>query len=149
MKDMVLPELESKDRESVIKELVGFLKKKNKISKDKELFEKLLQREQLGSTAIGEGVAIPHCKLKGLKESIVMVAISRGGVDFFSLDRKPTHIFFLVVSSPENPSLNLQILAAIAHLVRKSTVLINKILEAKNVSTVLEVIREEEEKLNE
>ena len=148
MKDMVLTDLDSEDRESVIKELVGFLKRKNKISKDKELFEKLLQREQLGSTAIGEGVAIPHCKMKGLKESVVMLAISRKGVDFFSLDRKPTHIFFLVVSSPENPSLNLQILAAIAHLVRKSTSLIKKILEAKNISTVLEVIREEEEKLN-
>jgi len=60
-----------------------------------------------------------------------------------------SQIFFLVVSSPDNPSLNLQILAAIAHLVRKANSLRNKILQAKNTKSVTEVIRQEEEKLNE
>lgn len=146
--DMIIPELESHDMESVLREMVRFLKRKNKISKEKELYEKLVQREKLGSTAIGEGVAIPHCKIKGIKNPIVMLAISKKSVDFRSVDGKPSHIFFLVVSSPDNPSLNLQILAAIAHLVRKSNSLTKKILKAKNISAILEVIREEEEKLN-
>jgi len=146
--DMIIPELESHDMESVLREMVRFLKRKNKISKEKELYEKLVQREKLGSTAIGEGVAIPHCKIKGIKNPIVMLAISKESVDFRSVDGKPSHIFFLVVSSPDNPSLNLQILAAIAHLVRKSNSLTKKILKAKNISAILEVIREEEEKLN-
>ena len=149
MQDMIIAELESQDRESVLREMVIFLKKRNKITKKKELYEKLIQREKLGSTAIGEGVAIPHCKVKGVKDPVLMLAISKKSVDFHSLDGKPTYIFFLVVSSPDNPSLNLQILAAIAHLVRKSHSLIKKILEAKNVSAILDVIREEEEKLNE
>lgn len=147
--DMIIPELESRDREGVLKEMVGFLGKKNKIAKEKDLYEKLIQREKLGSTAIGEGVAIPHCKLKRVKNPIVMLAISKGGVNFRSLDGKPSFIFFLVVSSPDNPSLNLQILAAIAHLIRKSNSLLDKILGAKNISMILDVIREEEEKLNE
>ncbi len=146
--DMIIPELESYDMESVLREIVRFLKRKNKISKEKELYEKLVQREKLGSTAIGEGVAIPHCKIKGIKNPIVMLAISKKSVDFCSADGQPSHIFFLVVSSPDNPSLNLQILAAIAHLVRKSNSLTKKILKAKNISAILEVIREEEEKLN-
>ncbi len=75
--------------------------------------------------------------------------ISKKSVDFHSLDGKPSFIFFLVVSSPDNPSLNLQILAAIAHLVRKSRSLLKKILEARNIEAILDVIREEEEKLHE
>jgi len=146
--ELIIPELESQDVESILKEMVKFLKKKDKISKEKELYEKLLQREKLGSTAIGEGVVIPHCKLKGVKNPVVMLAISKKSVDFCSLDGKPSHIFFLVVSSPDNPSMNLQILAAIAQLVRKSGSLAKKILNAKNISAVLDVIREEEEKLN-
>ncbi len=146
--EMIILELESQEVDSILKEMVKFLKKNDKISKEKELYEKLAQREKLGSTAIGEGVAIPHCKLKGVKNPVVMLAISKKSVDFCSLDGKPSHVFFLVVSSPDNPSMNLQILAAIAHLVRKSGSLAKKILNAKNISAVLDVIREEEEKLN-
>ncbi len=148
MQDMIIAELESQDREGVLKEMVVFLKKKNKIAKDKELFEKLIQREKLGSTAIGEGVAIPHCKMKGVKNPVVMLAVSKKSVDYQSLDGKPTYVFFLVVSSPDNPSLNLQILAAIAHLVRKSSSLEKKILRAESISSILDVMRKEEEKLN-
>ena len=146
--DMIIPELESENMEGILREMARFLKKKNKVSKEKELYEKLVQREKLGSTAIGEGVAIPHCKIKRVKNPVVMLAISKKNVDFCSLDGKPSHIFFLVVSSPDNPSRNLQILATIAHLVRKSSSLAEKILKAKNISTVLDVIREEEEKPN-
>lgn len=148
MRDMIITELKSGSRDGVLREMVSFLKKKNKISKEKELYEKLLQREMLGSTAIGEGVAIPHCKMKGVTNPLVLLAISRKGVNFYSLDGKPSQIFFLVVSSPDNPSLNLQILAAIAHLVRKADSLLKKILNAQSISRILDIVREEEEKLN-
>lgn len=149
IRDMIIEELDSQDREGALKEMVNFLKKKKKVSKEKELYEKLLQREELGSTAIGEGVAIPHCKIKGVKSPIILLAISKKNVDFQSLDGKPSNIFFLVVSSPDNPSLNLQILASIASLVRKSSSLLKRILNAGSISAILEIIREEEEKLSE
>lgn len=145
----MITELKSQKRENVLKEMVSFLKEKNKIAREKDLYNKLIQRENLGSTGIGEGVAIPHCKMKGVKDPIIMLAVSRKGVNFYSQDGKPSHVFFLVVSSPENPSLNLQILAAIAHLVRKANSLIKKILKAVNISSIMEVIRKEEEKINE
>ena len=148
MQDMIITDLKSEDREGALREMVSFLKKGDKIPKEKDLYEKLLQRENLGSTAIGEGVAIPHCKMKGVINPLVLLAISKRGVSFYSLDGKPSHIFFLVVSSPENPSLNLQILASIAHLVRKAKSLLKKVLHAENRSRILDVIREEEEKLN-
>lgn len=148
IQDMILPDLKSEDRTGILTEMVSYLKKKNKISKEKDLYERLLQREKLGSTAIGDGVAIPHCKMKGINNPIVMLAISKKGVNFYSLDGNPSHIFFLVVSSPDNPSLNLQILASIAHLVRKSNSLLKKILDAKNIDITLDIIREEEDKLD-
>lgn len=148
-KDMVIPELKGTERDEILKEMVSFLKKRDRITKEKDLYEKLVQREKLGSTAIGNGVAIPHCKMKGVKNPIVMLVVSKKGVNFHSLDGKPSHVFFLVVSSPDNPSLNLQILAAIAHLVRKAKSLIKKIQEFTDIDLILGVIREEEEKLNE
>jgi len=146
---MIIPELTSGSRDEVLKEMVNILREREKITKDRELYEKLIQREKLGSTAIGDGIAIPHCKLKEVKEPLVMLAVSRKGVHFESIDGNPTHVFFLVISSPENPSINLQILAAIAHLVRKASSLQKKILHAKGPARIIEVIREVEEKLNE
>jgi nitrogen PTS system EIIA component len=147
--DTIIVDLHSLERDAVLEEMAQFLKDKEVIGQEKELLEKLIQREKLGSTAIGEGISIPHCKLKEVKNAIVGVAISKKGVDFGSIDKKPTHIFFLVISSPENPSLSLQILAAIAQLVRKSSPLARKIMGAKYPRKVIEVIREEEENLNE
>jgi PTS system nitrogen regulatory IIA component len=147
--ELVILELLSRDREGVLREMVKFLKEKDKISRDKELYEKLIQRENLGSTGVGEGLAIPHCKLKEVEEPLVALAISRPGVQFDAPDGKPTQVFFLVVSSPDNPGESLQILAAIAQLIRKSGSLLKKIMSAKNARRVLEIIRDEEEKINE
>ena len=145
--DMVIPEILSQERDSALEEMVRYLKNKDKVRKDKELFEKLIQREKLGSTAIGDGIAIPHCKLKEAESPLLALAVSRKGVRFEALDGKPTHLFFLVVSSPDNPGQSLQILASIAHLVRKAGSLSKKIMAAKNPRKILEIIREEEEKL--
>jgi len=145
--EMIIPEIHSEDRDSVLEEIVRFLKNKDRIRKDKDLFEKLIQREKLGSTAIGDGIAIPHCKLKEVESPILVLAVSKKGVRFEALDGKPTHIFFLVVSSPDDPGQSLQILASIAHLVRKAGGLPKKIMSAKSPRKILEVIREEEEKL--
>lgn len=146
--ELIAPDLKSQTRDEVLKELVGFLKSKGRVSREKSLYEKLVQREGLGSTAIGEGVAIPHCKLKGLKSPLLALGISRGGVDFGAPDEKPSHLFFLVVASPEDPGTSLQILAAIAHLVRKAAALPRRVLEAGSLEAILEIIRVEEDRPN-
>ena len=147
--DMVLPDLESRDRDGALREMVGFLKKNHRIGKEKELYEKLCQREELGSTAIGDGVAIPHCKIKSVKNPLIMLAISREGVDFHAPDGSLSHIFFIVVSSPETPSLNLQILAAVAHLVRKADALFERMMGSGDAVSLVSIIREEESRINE
>jgi PTS system nitrogen regulatory IIA component len=145
--DMIIPEICSRERDSALEEMVEFLESKKKIRTGKDLFEKLIQREKLGSTAIGDGIAIPHCKSKEAESPLLVLAVSKKGVQFEALDGKPTHILFLVVSSPDDPGQSLHILASIAHLVRKAGSLPKRIMAAKNPRKILEIIREEEEKL--
>ena len=146
--DLVLLDLKSGSREEVLKEMVNHLKAKKRISKKSDLYEMLIQREKLGTTAIGEGVAIPHCKLKGVKAPLFLLGASKPGVNFNSLDGKPSHIFFVVISSPDNPGMNIQALAAIAKLVRKATGLAGRLLEAKSPRAAIKIVREEEEGVN-
>jgi len=145
--ETVIPELLSQERDSALEEMARHLKNNNKVGNAAELYDKLIQREKLGSTAIGRGIAIPHCKLKGAKSPLLALAVSHKGVRFEALDGKPTHLFFLAVSSPDDPAQNLQILASIAHLVRKAGALPKRIMGAKDSRNILEIIREEEENL--
>jgi PTS system nitrogen regulatory IIA component len=78
----------------------------------------LLDREQLGTTGIGDGVAIPHGKIESLTEIILVVGRSRKGVDFEALDFKPCRIFFLVLAPEQAAGLHLRILAHISRLLR-------------------------------
>jgi mannitol/fructose-specific phosphotransferase system IIA component (Ntr-type) len=146
---VIISELVSQEREAVLQEMVEQIKSAGKVSHHKDLYEKLIQRERLGSTAIGNGIAIPHCKLKEMENPIMALAVSRKGVQFDALDGKPIHLFFLVVSSPNNPGQSLHVLAAVANLVRKSGSLQKKILGAKSPAKILEIIREEEKKIHE
>jgi PTS system nitrogen regulatory IIA component len=146
---LVLLDLKSAAREAALSEMAAVLKRAKKISKDKDLYEKMLQREHLGSTALGGGVAIPHAKLKEVRTPIVLVALSRQGVEFAAPDGKPVRVFFFVVSHPDNPGVSLQILAAIAQLLRKSPALADRLTEAASARQVVDVIRQEEESAHE
>ncbi|MCX8160633.1 MAG: PTS sugar transporter subunit IIA [Candidatus Saccharicenans sp.] len=142
----VLLEMKAQKKDEALAELAAHLKRQKLINHEKEIIDKLLQRETLGSTALGGGIAIPHCKAKGIKNPILMVGISRNGVNFEAPDGQPVKVFFLLITSPDDPSLNLQILALIAQLVKKSPELKSKLLAAEDVREVLEIIREQEEK---
>jgi len=142
----ILLEMQSKKKDEALSEMVNYLKKQKLINHEKEIIEKLLQRESLGSTALGDGIAIPHCKTKGIKNPVLLVGIARNGVEFEAPDGQPVKVFFLLITSPEDPSLNLQILALIAQLVKKSPGLKSRLLGAEGAQEVLEIIREQEEK---
>ena len=145
--ELVVTALEARDREGILREMAAVLKAKGRVAKDKELAEKLAQRERLGSTAIGRGIAIPHCKVSWVKDPLVLLAVSPKGAPFDAADGKPAHLFFLVVTPPQDPTLNLQILAAVARLAGRSRGLLKRILAAETASEILEIVREEEEKI--
>ena len=113
---------------------------------DASLLDKLLKREELGTTAIGKGVAVPHCRAKGLKSPALLLGLSPDGVAFEAVDGKPSHVFFLLVSPEDNPGAGLRLLAAIAGLVRRSRSLSSKLLKAATAADVIDALKAEEDK---
>jgi mannitol/fructose-specific phosphotransferase system IIA component (Ntr-type) len=110
--------LTATDREGVLLALAQRIAALGLVQDAGALFEKLWERESLGTTGIGAGVAIPHCKIEGLPRGVVAVGISQPGVDFAAVDSRPVHVLFLVVSPAESPAEHLQVLAAISRWIK-------------------------------
>lgn len=116
--DLIIPQLQSSTKIEVLAELLEPFHLKWP-DKDKEKAHTILmQREELGSTGIGDGVAIPHGKLDDLQDIVVIVGRSHQGVEFQSLDTKPCYIFFLVLAPEQVAGLHLRILAQISRLLK-------------------------------
>ena len=117
-KDCIIPELRSKNKKEVLEELTGALLN-CKANLDKEaLVAVLLERERLGSTGIGDGIAIPHIRSLQAKEFMIAFARSTGGYDFESLDQKPTHLFFVMAAPPYDDTLYLKVFKTLAEMLR-------------------------------
>ncbi len=143
--DLILLNLKATTVEEVLREISRFMEKRGAIKNGKKLYQRLIAREKLGSTALPGGIAVPHCKMEELDSPILSLAISPQGVDFNSPDGKLTHIFFAAVSPISPPNLHLQVLAAIAKLARKGKKsLVEKLLNAKTPEMAYEIIRDEE-----
>jgi PTS system nitrogen regulatory IIA component len=145
---LVVPRLESRDRAGVLREMSVKLEARHAPDLDASLLDKLLKREELGTTAIGKGVAVPHCRAKGLKAPALLLGLSRDGVAFEAVDGKPSHVFFLLVSPEDNPGAGLRLLAAIAGLVRRSRSLSSKLLKAATAADVIDALKAEEDKVH-
>jgi PTS system nitrogen regulatory IIA component len=143
---LILPHLEARDRTGVLREMAARLEARHAPGLDDSLLDKLLKREELGTTAIGKGVAVPHCRAKGLKAPALLLGLSADGVAFDAVDGKPSHVFFLLVSPEDNPGAGLRLLAAIAGLVRRSRGLSSKLIKAPTPEAIIGVLRAEEEK---
>lgn len=116
--ELILPGLEASAGEEVLRKLSRHLEEQGVIRDARELYEKLLEREELGSTGIGSGVAIPHCKLKVLSHAVLAIGICRHGVEFRAADSEPVRLFFLAVSPSDAPAVHLQVLAAISKWIK-------------------------------
>ena len=105
IKDAIVPALSSSTKEDVIREMVGSLKAQGavKAEDEEEVIAAILKREELGSTGIGNGVAVPHTKHPAVDQLVATVAISTDGVDFSSLDGESVFILFLLVSPLDRP----------------------------------------------
>ena len=111
-----------------------------------EVIRVLKEREKLGSTGIGDGVAIPHGKLRNMKKLQRSFGRSRRGVDFDSMDDKPAHLFFLLIAPEESVGVHLKTLARISKLLKNPDVR-RRLVEADGSRELYRIIAEEEEKL--
>lgn len=120
IKEAILPSLKATRKEDVIREIVASLKATGTLNAADEeaVVAAILKREELGSTGIGNGVAVPHTKHAAVDKLSATVAISRGGVEFSSLDGEPVYILFLVISPPDRPGDHLRGLENISRHLR-------------------------------
>jgi nitrogen PTS system EIIA component len=142
-KEAILVDLKAIDKKSVLEELVTPIAKIAGINRE-ELVKVLMERERLGSTGIGEGIGIPHGKIRGLDSLILGFGRSQKGVNFDSMDGLPAHIFFLLITPENSTGLHLKLLARISRIL-KNDPFKEKLLHATNRDEIYAIIKEEEE----
>ena len=146
--EAIVSELKSDDRDAAIMELIDALAAAGKIKDEhrEEVMLCLLKREAVASTALGNGVAIPHAKVKFVSSFAGAVGISRGGIDFSAADGQDVHVIFLFVSPDHAISGHLQLMAHIAGIARNTRYL-RLLRQARTVREVEELISDAEKML--
>lgn len=140
---LVYPDLAARDVAGVLRAFADRVAELGYVPDADRLYEKLLEREQLGSTGIGSGVAIPHCKMKGLDRAILAVGASRRPIEFGAVDDQPVRLFFLVVSPNDAPAIHLQVLSAISKWV-KADHHVERILELHDREAIYRLLQGED-----
>jgi mannitol/fructose-specific phosphotransferase system IIA component (Ntr-type) len=142
-RDAVLAKLNAADKEGAIREMVESLCKAGKVEKGEyeSIVKAILKREELGSTGIGRGVAVPHTKHPSVDRLVGSVAVSPQGVDFASLDGEVVHLFFLLISPPDRPGDHLRALENISRQLRDDT-FCKFLKQAKNVEDIQTLLNE-------
>lgn len=142
----IIAELKGTGKRDVLVELTDALLSVNPKLDRENILKVLLERERLGSTGIGDGVAIPHGKLKELDSLLISFGLSRQGVDFDSMDGKPANLFFLLIAPEDSVGIHLKTLARISKLL-KSTAARARLLAASDSAEIHRIIAEEEAQL--
>ena len=142
-KEAIIADLKSTDKKGVLDELVDPIAGSAELDHD-ELVGVLMDRERLGSTGIGGGIGIPHGKVKGLKSLVLGFGLSRNGVDFESMDSRPTHIFFLLITPENSTGIHLKLLARISKIL-KNDPFKEKLMNAKDREEIIRIIQEEDD----
>ena len=146
-KKAITADLKAVKKEDVLKELVDLLAVSDDIEKKNrnKLVEQLMAREALGSTAIGQGVGIPHAKSECVNKLVAGFGISQKGVDFDSLDGEKVYIFFLLIAPIDSAGPHLKALARISRLL-KDKYFRDSLKECKDEKSILKIILQEDEK---
>jgi PTS system nitrogen regulatory IIA component len=143
-REFVLEQLKAGNKRDALAELAGVFAQ-GRIKVDPEaVLHVLLERERLGSTGIGDGIAIPHGKLPGLEEMVVSFGRSREGIAFEAMDGKPVHLFFLLMAPENSAGQHLKALAKISRMLKDVNFRKN-LLEAKMHDDLFRIIVEKDD----
>ena len=142
--DCIIPELKATDKKGVLEELAEPIVNHDASLDKGALVKILLERERLGSTGIGDGVAIPHGKSDGIRQPVISFGRSLAGLDFDSMDGEPAYLFFLLLAPENTASIHLKALARIARILKNST--FRKVLmEATTTQEIYRAIIQDDE----
>ena len=140
--ELIFVDLPGSDRPTILQAMSDRLTEVHVCEDADDLYRNLWEREELGSTAIGSGVAVPHCKMKDLDEVIVAIGVSRREVDFASEDGNPVRLLFLVISPEDKPADHLRSLAAISKWV-KSDSHVEDLLKSGDAGEIYRLLKEQ------
>lgn len=144
-REMVVPALQATDKRGILEELAAFMAANHPRIEGDTLARVLIEREQLASTAIGEGVAIPHGKLGAVGEIVACLGRAAEGVDFDSMDGQPTFLFFVLVAPESSTGAHLKALARISR-VFKDPEFRRRLLAAPDRNSMYQVVADEDAK---
>lgn len=139
--DAIISSLAAHSKDEVLKELVQPISQANPNLDRDGLVRTLIERESLGSTGIGGGIAIPHGKFEGLHHLIASFGKSEAGIDFSSMDNRPAHLFFLLVAPKNSAGEHLKALARISRLF-KDPLLKSGLLQAESKEEIFRLLEE-------
>ncbi|MCX7966656.1 MAG: PTS sugar transporter subunit IIA [Syntrophorhabdaceae bacterium] len=142
----VISNLKASNKKDAIYEMCESLKKAGLIENVQEVVDVILEREKLGSTGIGEGIAIPHGKMKGIKNILCAFGKSEKGIDFDSIDKKPVYIIVLLLAPEGSASMHLKMLSRISKILRDTSIR-NRLLELKDARDIYSYVLEEDRKI--
>jgi PTS system nitrogen regulatory IIA component len=134
----IILELESTGKESILRELAENAHHQAPAISTETIFQVLKEREHLGSTGVGNGVAIPHGKLPGLDKLLLCFARSRAGIGFEAKDNRPVHLFVAILSPLNDSDQYLQTLARVSKLLKDDTIR-NKFIQATSSKTIFQL----------
>lgn len=140
----IVASLNATSKREVLDELAKAVVSAHKELSHEQLLHTLLEREKLGSTGVGEGIAIPHGKMPGLPGIIIGFGRSLRGINFDAIDGRPVHLFFLLIAPEDSPGTHLKALARISRLL-KDPAFRERLMKAESAEQLLEVIRAEDE----
>lgn len=139
----IIPELESLERDNVIRELAAALDKAGALTNGScgEIVKSIIERENEASTGIGKGVAVPHVKHKGVTDVVAAIGLSQDGIDFSSLDKKPVYSVILLISPANNPDRHLQAMEVVFKNLQKDDFR-SFLRQAQTQDAVVELLKE-------
>lgn len=137
----IIGSMKATSKEEALAELVGPILEANPDLDKKQLLQTILEREKLGSTGLGGGVAIPHGKFDGLDKLAASFGRSQKGIDFSSMDNKPAHLFFMLIAPKNCAGDHLKALARISRLF-KDPILTNSLKQAENSAQIYGLLEE-------
>lgn len=142
-KASIITDLKVDTKEEAIRKMISSLRSSNQIAAENEesIITAILKREELGSTGIGKGIAVPHTKHPSVDDLVATIAIAPSGVDFASLDGEDVYILFLLISPPDRPGDHLRALETISRHLRNEN-FCNFIRQSKTTEEVMELLKE-------
>ncbi len=139
-------DLEPGDKKDVLEDFISRLKKRGIIGEERTILDKLLERENLCSTGLEKGIAVPHTLTDHVGDPLIALALIKNGMRYESVDQMPTYVLLLILGNTDDPGIQLKILAHICRLVKETDV-VEKIRKIDSASEICRIFEEEEGKI--